>query len=62
MVKLPMTAFLADLNPAVGLQTRKQLMNLDRHTPNTILPRAQLLARAGNRRPVGTPGYIVFLF
>ena len=62
MMKLPVTAFLADLNPAVGLQTLKQLVNLDRHIPNTILPRAQPLATAGNRRPVRTPGHIVILF
>ena len=62
MMKLPVTAFLADLNPAVAFQTRKQLVNLDWHTPNTILPRAQPLATAGNLRPVRTPEHIVILF
>ena len=51
MTKLSMTTFLADLKPAVGFQTRQQLMNLDRHTPDQILPQAQAqaLATAGNR-------------
>jgi len=52
MMKLSVTAFLADLKPAVGFQTRQQLMNLDRHTPDQILQQAQAPATSGNRRPV----------
>ena len=39
MMKLPVAALLANLNPTVGLQPGQQFMNFDRHVPPTILPR-----------------------
>ena len=62
MMKLPVTAFLADLKPAVGLQTRQQLMNLDRHTPNKILPAGAVTGNVRQPTTVRTPGHIGFLF